>query len=231
MAKAAVASTNGHVNRIAAIDNPSYGAAVEATITAPNFKVVEVNIRGTAPYVQLAFGEKARNMMREKQAAGSTSAKGKKRVAKDFDGAFEEALHRSQDGWCGIPAGALRKALVAACSVVGFHMTKAKKGIFIDADGFDGVEGTPLIKINGKPRHVEHSVRNATGVADIRVRALYDVGWTATLRIRFDADMFTVSDIGNLMMRAGLQIGVGEGRPDSKNSCGMGWGTFEVVSK
>jgi hypothetical protein len=219
------------VNRIAAIDNPSYGAAVEATITAPNFKVVEVNIRGTAPYVQLAFGEKARNMMREKQAAGSTSAKGKKRVAKDFDGAFEEALHRSQEGWCGIPAGALRKALVAACSVVGFHMTKAKKGIFIDADGFDGVEGTPLIKINGEPRHVEHSVRNATGVADIRVRALYDVGWTATLRIRFDADMFTVSDIGNLMMRAGLQIGVGEGRPDSKNSCGMGWGTFEVVSK
>jgi hypothetical protein len=51
---------------------------VGVTITAPNFKTVEIVIRGTAPYVQLAFGKKAREMMREKQAAGSTAAKGRK---------------------------------------------------------------------------------------------------------------------------------------------------------
>jgi len=209
----------------------SIGAGtVETRISAPNFKTVELHIRGTAPYVQLAFGEKARNVMREKQAAGSTAKKGKKREAKDFDAAFDEAQHRSRDGWCGIPAGALRNAMVAACSIVDFHMTKAKKAIFIEADGFDAAEGTPLVRINGEPRHVEHCVRNATGVADIRVRAMFDEGWTAVVRVRFDADMFTAADVANLVMRAGLQVGIGEGRPSSKNSCGMGWGTFEVVN-
>lgn len=224
------AETNGHTNRVAEALDAIASSTVETRISAPNFKTVELHIRGTAPYVQLAFGEKARNVMREKQAAGSTAKKGKKREAKDFDAAFEEAQHRSRDGWCGIPAGALRNAMVAACSIVDFHMTKAKKAIFIEADGFDAAEGTPLVRISGEPRHVEHCVRNATGVADIRVRAMFDEGWTAVVRVRFDADMFTAADVANLVMRAGLQVGIGEGRPSSKNSCGMGWGTFEVVN-
>lgn len=230
MATKAKSELNGHANRVKDVI-AGLEQSQSVSISAPNFKIVRLNIVGTAPYVQLAFGEKARNMMREKQAAGSTANKGKKRAAKDFDAAFLEAVHKSTKGWYGIPAGAIRKALVSACSIVGFHMTKAKKGIFIKADGFDAAEGTPLVKINSEPTKVEHMVRNATGVADIRVRAMYDVGWTATLNIEFDADMFTAEDISNLVMRAGLQVGVGEGRPDSKNSCGMGWGTFEVTNK
>lgn len=208
------------------------------TITAPNFKTVEIVIRGTAPYVQLAFGKKAREMMREKQAAGSTATKGKKREAKDFDANFKEAQHRATGGWCGIPASALRNALVDSCVVVGFHKTKAKKAVFIEADGFDAVEGTPLIRLyapgkgkklaDAKPKHIEHPVRNASGVADIRVRAMFEE-WQAKVRVRFDADMFTPADIANLMLRAGMQVGIGEGRADSPNSCGMGWGHFECV--
>jgi hypothetical protein len=30
------------------------------------------------------------------------------------------------------------------------------------------------------------------------------------------------------MARVGLQVGIGEGRPDSKNSAGMGWGLFTI---
>ena len=208
------------------------------TITAPNFKTVEIVIRGTAPYVQLAFGKKAREMMREKQAAGSTAGKGKKREAKDFEANFKEAQHRATGGWCGIPASALRNALVDSCRIVNYHKTIAKKAIFIEADGFDVVEGTPLVRLyapgkgkklaDAKPRHVEHTVRNATGVADIRVRAMFEQ-WQAKVRVRFDADLFTPADIANLMMRAGLQVGIGEGRADSPNSCGMGWGHFECA--
>ena len=29
-------------------------------------------------------------------------------------------------------------------------------------------------------------------------------------------------------MRAGLQVGVGEGRPDSRRSAGLGYGQFDV---
>jgi hypothetical protein len=65
-------------------------------------------------------------------------------------------------------------------------------------------------------------------VADLRVRAMYKE-WGATLRISYDSDQFTIQDVTNLIMRVGAQVGLGEGRPDSKMSSGMGWGTFEIV--
>jgi len=32
-------------------------------------------------------------------------------------------------------------------------------------------------------------------------------------------------------MRVGQQVGICEGRPDSKNSAGMGWGLFTLEDK
>lgn len=233
--------TRAPATHLAATDDKSDAAIagrLNVTITAPNFKEMSLEVVGATPMVQLAFGEKARNTMREKQAAGSTAKKGK-REAKDFEAAFEQAIHRSREGWCGIPAGAVRAAMIRACSLVGFEMVKAKMCLFIRGDGYDAVEGTPLIKmfrvdedgneIDAEPHHVEHMVRNATGVADIRVRAMYDEGWRARVRVRYDADIFTADEITNLLHRAGLQVGVGEGRPFSPKSCGMGWGQFDLV--
>jgi hypothetical protein len=42
-------------------------------------------------------------------------------------------------------------------------------------------------------------------------------------------DQFTPEDVANLMARVGMQVGIGEGRPDSKNSAGMGWGLFKIA--
>jgi hypothetical protein len=106
-------------------------------------------------------------------------------------------------------------------------MTRAKLSLFVVADGFDKLDGTPLVKITkGKPHYVEHAVRNESGVADIRPRPMWDEGWEAEVRLTWDADQFSTIDVANLLMRVGLQVGIGEGRPDSKNSAGMGWGTF-----
>jgi hypothetical protein len=49
------------------------------------------------------------------------------------------------------------------------------------------------------------------------------------LNMRWDADQFSADDIINLLMRVGLQVGIGEGRYDSKKSAGLGWGGFEVI--
>lgn len=205
------------------------GAAV--LITPPNMKHAEFRIRGTAPYVQNAFSEKARQMMREKQEAGSTATKNRKKEPKDFQAAYEGAMHVSREGWRGIPAPAFRNAMVSACRMVGFKMTHAKLSVFVEADGFDRADGTPLIRITkGEPEYAEHMVRNETGVADIRPRPMWREGWEATVRVKFDGDQFTLTDVANLLMRVGVQVGVGEGRPDSKKSTGMGWGTFELVN-
>ena len=205
------------------------GKMDEVIIKAPNFQEVIFTIKGNAPYVQNKFSQKAREMMKAKQEAGPTAKKGKQREAKDFQELYKQSMHISQDGWAGIPAPSFRNALISACKLVGFHMTKAKLSIFIHQDGFDMDDGSPLVKITkGQPHYFEILVRLETGVADIRPRAMWDAGWEAQIRVKFDGDQFTANDVLNLMTRVGLQVGVGEGRPDSKSSNGMGWGTFDV---
>lgn len=201
-------------------------------IKPPNYQTAVLRIKGTAPYVQHKFSAKAREIMRAKQEAGSTGKKGTKKEPKDFKAYYEGAMHKFADGSCGIPAPAFRAAAVSACRLVGFKMTLAKLAIFVEADGFDADDGTPLVKITkGKPHYHEAAVRLETGVVDIRPRPMWDAGWEADLRIRFDADVFTLMDVANLMARVGGQVGIGEGRPGSKESCGQGWGLFSVGEK
>ena len=69
--------------------------------------------------------------------------------------------------------------------------------------------------------------RNATGVADLRARPMWRE-WSANLRFKWDGGQFTLSDVVNLVDRAGTQVGIGEGRPDSRASAGLGFGTFQV---
>lgn len=205
------------------------GEGKHLTINPPNFKTMEFSIVGTSFYVQCGFGAKARQKMRDAQEAGSTAKKGKKKDPKDFHALYEEAMHRFRDGKWGIPAPAFRNAMIDACRMCGFAMTQAKMSVFIEADGFDASDGTPLVRITkGKPEYFESMVRNDSGVCDIRPRPRWEAGWEATVTITFDADQFTPDDVANLLMRAGVQVGVGEGRPFSKNSAGMGWGTFTI---
>lgn len=204
-------------------------ASQKLTITAPKFETRKFRIRGTTPYVQNKFSHKAQQMIRDKQEAGGTAKKDSKREAKDFQECYEQCQHIAADGWHGIPAPAFRAAMISACRVVGFQMTRAKLSVFVEADGFDKKDGTPLVRIiKGKPHRHEAMVRNETGVVDIRARAMFDEGWEADVRIRYDSEQFTLQDVANLMMRAGMQVGVGEGRPDSKKSTGMGWGMFAL---
>jgi hypothetical protein len=191
-------------------------------------KIATFNIEGTAPYVQHKFSGKAKAMMREKMLAGSQAKKSKNREARDFDADFEGATHFAPEGWAGIPAPAFRAAMISACRLVGFKMTLAKLSVFAEADGFDADDGSPLIKIEGKREPLEMHVRNQTGVCDLRVRPMWRQ-WTATVRIRFDEDQFSLTDVTNLMVRVGAQVGIGEGRPDSRESAGLGWGLFRVV--
>lgn len=197
-------------------------------IRPPNLVTAEFVLIGTAPYVQNKFSRKAREQMMAKQAAGPKAKKGSTREARDFDASFEDARHISREGWDGIPVPSFRSAMVSACRVVGFKMTHAKLAVFVEPDGFDRDDGTPLVPIMGEMEKHTACVRNETGVADVRVRPMWREGWKSVVRVRFDADLFGLADVANLLARAGAQVGIGEGRPDSKRSAGIGWGTFRV---
>lgn len=200
----------------------------QIVIDAPRMDLVQVRLVGTAPYVQNAFGGKALAQMRQTQSEGSKARTKNKREPKDFDACYEDAIHYSTDGWVGVPASCFRAAMISACRVAGVVMTQAKLCIFIEADGVDRRDGSPLVRIHGKREKVEHFVRNDTGVPDIRARPMWRQ-WYIDLRVRYDALKFDPTSVYNLLLRAGMQVGIGEGRPDSKKSVGMGWGTFTLT--
>lgn len=205
------------------------GTAVQrVSVKKFNRQRVDFQIVGVAPYVQHKFSAKAKNKIKETQEAGATARGKKQREAKDFERVYQEAIHYSADGWIGIPASAFRNAMISACRTIGYKMTHAKLAVFVDADGFDRDDGTPLVRIHGEPECNISPARNDNGSIDLRARPMWREGWIAKVRLSFDADMFTVEDVANLLQRAGLQVGIGEGRPDSKNSPGCGWGTFDI---
>lgn len=197
------------------------------TVSPPKMHILHQPIVGTAPYMQARFAEKARQEMQAKHEAGSTSKKGGKKDARDFDADYKGALHRGPKSQYGIPAAAFRAAAISACRTVNFKMTLAKLGLFVEADFTDPRDGTPLVAIKGEPRMVILPVRNTSGVADLRSRPIWDE-WSAVIRMRYDADMFRLEDVVNLLTRIGMQVGIGEGRADSKKSAGTGLGFFKL---
>ncbi len=200
---------------------------VPITIRAPNFQIATFLLIGTSPYVQHRFSAKAMEQMIAKQESGQRAKKGTTREAKDFNQVYKDAMYISTQGWHGVPASSFRNAMISACRTVNYKMTHAKLAIFVVADGIDATDATQLVRIEGKPRKYIGPARNQTGVIDIRVRPMWEKR-SITLRVRFDADMFSLLDVTNLLARAGMQVGIGEGRPDSRESAGLGWGTFEL---
>lgn len=199
-------------------------------VTAPRLRTVQFEIEGVTPYVSNNFSAEAQNTMRDGQVAGGQAKSKRTRKPKDFDAAYLGSIHFSSEGWPGIPCSAFRNAMISGCRLVGYKMTIAKMSVFVLPDGFDRYDGTPLVKFtNGEPRHVEHHVRQNLTSTDIRARGMWDPGWRANVRVQWDEDQFSLSDVTNLLLRAGTQVGVGAGRPDSHTSNGMGWGLFKVL--
>lgn len=207
---------------------PVAGAVEEVKITRPNLKIAEFMIVGTAPYCQNSLSQKAINKMMATQKAGQQARSKRERKPRDFKADYEGAKHVSMEGWIGIPAGAFRTGMIDVMRLVEFKMTIGKMSIFVLADGFDRVTGTPLVKINGDPEMIESGMKNDNGSMDIRVRPLWRK-WSVNLRVQFDADLFSLTDVTNLLARVGLQCGIGEGRHNSDKSTGCGWGTFEIA--
>lgn len=198
------------------------------SISPPRFGRAEFEIIGTEVLVIHRFSAKTKAQMKHKMETGKAASSKKNREAQSTDDLYKAARYISPEGWDGFHAGAIRNALISACRLVGFKMTLAKMSIFVEADGHDAEEPQiPLVRIYGKPNKQEDMARVETGQPYVTVRAAYH-NWKAKVRIRWDMDQFTIEDVTNLLSRVGQQVGLCEGRPDSKNSAGMGWGLFDI---
>ncbi len=204
------------------------GSEQTVTIKAPNLRQATFGITGIAPLVVHRFSSKTKDEMKQKMETGKAASSKKNREAKATDDLYNDARYTSKQGWDGFNASAIRNAMISACRLVGFKMVLAKLSIFVEPDGWDAKEPQiPLVRIIGNPTKQEDMARVANGQPYVTVRAAYH-DWKAKINITFDADQFTLDDVSNLLSRVGQQVGICEGRPDSKKSAGMGWGLFRV---
>lgn len=199
-------------------------------ITPLNEEDVTFLITGTCPYVQLKFSAKSREKLAADMQAGERAKLHKRKEPRDFKQDYENAVHRMHpNGEFGIPAMAIKGAMVSAAKLCGLPMTRAKILFNVVEDGYDMESGDPLVRIIGEPQEYLAHVRNATGVVDLRMRALFK-NWSAKVTIRYDRSCMGSEDVYHLLYRAGAQVGIGEGRPDSRKSCGLGMGKFNTVA-
>lgn len=197
------------VNRVVHIERPNFGQS--------NFKII-----GTAPLVIQAMPAKLAN------APVKTPGIRVKGGIKTDEELYEQARYISREGWDGFNAIGLKKGLVDVCRLTGAKMILAKMCIFVKGDGVD--RNNPrlaLLRIYGEPEMVKEKVRNAAGQAVDVVQVMYQ-DWYMLPRIMWDADQFSLNDITALLMRVGVQNGLGKGRTNGAESVGPGWGAFII---
>ena len=183
--------------------------------------MAEVQIEGTAPLIVNRFDEKSRQMMEDAQAG-----KKKIREPKNPLDCFERSLYHLPGDRYGFPATGFKAAIVDASRFFDKSVTSValRQMIYVQGEGSD-----LLIPIDGTPKMRTDTVRNQTGVADIRYRGEF-WPWRATLQVVFIRNMFDLGSIIALIDAAGIG-GVGEWRPSSKQSKTGMYGTFQVVDE
>lgn len=191
--------------------------SVERLKTATIF----VQIEGVTPLIPHRWSEKARKMMLDAQTGKATT----KKPPKDPQADFEASLYVHPDGWYGMPATAFKAAIADAARYFdkSITITGLKRSVFVIGHGPD-----QLVRIGGsEPQMREDTVRNASGVADLRYRGQFDP-WEATLAIEYVDALYTAETIVNLVDAAGLG-GVGDWRPSAPKSNSGTYGRFQVV--
>lgn len=182
-----------------------------------NINEVKIPIKGISPLIVHAWSEKVKREMADKQAG---KAKNKKHDIRVPEEDYENAKHKSSQGWEGFPAAGFKAAMVRGAKMTGLVMKDTQTGFFVKAD----CEETQLVRIIAEPRMRTDMVRVGMGSADIRYRPEY-VNWSAILTIEYNAGVISLDQIYQLVKAAGYGCGVGEMRPEKTK---FNYGRFDL---
>lgn len=187
-----------------------------------NRRRVTVRLVGVSPLIQHKWSEKAMNEMRDKQQLGK---KTKTRGLKDPKEDGEAAMHRTPDGKPGVPAVAIKAAVINAAHVdLGIPKVLVRKALFILPFGRDVILPLEPPAMNGRKKEVKYEivedmVRVGQGTADMRYRPYFDE-WAVTTTWEIDGDLLQTSDLLTLLDRAGFGVGLMEWRPQKEGEYG-----------
>ena len=204
-----------------------------------HLEMVVVPIVGTSDLLQGPMTEDEIDALRRKREGGKTD----KRMVRDPDEEARKKAHildpPREDCVYGHPAIAFKHTMEeAAIAVPDKKITKAgvMRAIFIlAAEIIDGAGGPDIgeIYVDGLvPLHTDGYVTDIQPApiqqtVDIKYRPRFPAGWEADLLIRYDANVFDVQKIVDLVEAGGQFVGIGCMRPRGKKSSGV-LGMFRV---
>ena len=203
---------------------PTSDAVDEIKLVRLDKVPMNIQVVGTAPLIVNQWSAKARQMMLAKQMSSGTRSK---KVPKDPKADYEASKYKLLDGSDGMPSVAFKAAIVGAARLFeGVTLVQLKTAISVRGQGLDP-NGNDLVRLEYDSVDMrEDTPRNATGVADLRYRAMY-MGWSCTLHVSTIAGQIGEDSVLSLVDAAGLG-GVGEWRPSSPKSHTGTFGTFEI---
>lgn len=188
-----------------------------------NVRTMFVEIEGEASLVVHKFSEKAKAEIRDKQTQKATA--GKKKVRRDPEAEFNAARHLMVDDdgkeVDGFPSIGVKAAMIDC----GYRYMGLKK---VDLKGDMRIKPDLLEIIGPPPEMVEDTVRlsGPSAAADLRYRPYY-WPWSMIVPVTFKTDRISEEQIVTMLSHAGFSNGLGEMRPQGKQSSGDK-GTFYV---
>lgn len=198
-------------------------------VEMPPMARLTVLIEGISPLVVHRFSDKAAKAIKDKHTGGKKVRSLEARIPKDE---YEEAFHYLVNGKPGFPASGLKGCIKTACADVdGIAMTQAKRLLWVPGQDAKTAGSGLLLEIKKtKPRMREDMVRQPprTGTFVPRWRPEFPVGWQIEVPIVIkDTNVLSPDSVVNLLARAGMQVGLGEGRPEKDGA--MDFGMFRVA--
>jgi len=198
-------------------------------VEMPPMARLTVLIEGISPLVVHRFSDKASKAIKDKHTGGKKVRSLEARIPKEE---YEEAFHYLANGKPGFPASGLKGCIKTACADVdGIAMTQAKRLLWVPGqDAKTAGSGLLLEILKVKPRMREDMVRQPprTGTFVPRWRPEFPVGWQMEVPIVIkDTNVLSPDSVVNLLARAGMQVGLGEGRPEKDGA--MDFGMFRVA--
>jgi len=177
------------------------------TIPGPDARIIVFAIKGTSPLLVHAWSVKSKEQMRGKQQG---AVKSRKREIRDPQAEYEASMYRDGDRYL-MKSAAFRLAAVSAVrGVDGITMTEMRQHFYCP-DEFVEIAGSPVMR--------EDIVRVSNGQPDLRYRAEF-FPWACKLPMRYNAGAISPEQVANLLLQAGMWVGVGEGRVEKGGTNG-----------
>lgn len=198
----------------------------DQTVTLQPIRISEMrlSVRGITPLIVHRFSEKAKKQIEDKQQKKAKEPRGARDPKAEYLSSFYmiSGTPGTKNAHYGIPAIWFKQAAIYACTYLEITKVAARGAFHIIAE----TDGLIPLKFK-RVRMREDYVTIGQGTRDIRYRGEFS-DWGCTLRIRYNAAVFSADQLINMINLGGFCSGLGEMRPSQQ--CSDQYGLYEIAS-